>query len=100
MDFGPSIVSIDDIGAGCPDVRADCGYGYPIRVAGARRSRLLHRRWIGAHYLEYDVATLFLCIPLVQQRVLPRIEPEQKMLIAVGVDRRFLDNPDDAQTRH
>src|ERR1700730_3712462 len=90
MDLRPSVVGIDDVGAGRPRVRANGEYRNGIGVTRAGRFRFLHRSGVGTHDLEDDVPALFLLIPLVQQLVLARIELEQKMLIAVIVSIGFL----------
>src|SRR5712691_12626367 len=90
MDLRPPVVGIDDVGAGCLHVLAHCWYAYGIRVTRAGRLRFLLRSGIGTHYLEHDVPTLFLLIPFIQQLVLTRIQLQEKMLIAVFVDIRFL----------
>src|SRR6267378_95641 len=96
MDFSPPVVGIDDVGAGRPRVRAYGEYRNGIRITRARRLRFLHRSGVGTHYLEHDVPALFLLIPFVEQLVLARIQLQEKMLIAVLVDIRFLNHSSNA----
>jgi len=79
--------------AGCPDVCAYSGNRNSIGVANACRFRFLHRNRVHAYDFDYEIPILFLSIPLVHQGVLPGIELEQKVLVAIIVGGRFLDYP-------
>src|SRR6266404_2973888 len=96
MDLRPSVMRIDDVGAGRLHVLAHYWYAYGIRVTRAGRLRFLLRSGVRTHYLEHDVPALFPLIPFVQQLVLTGIQLQEKMLIAVFVDIRFLNHSGNA----
>src|SRR6267378_4340440 len=98
MDFSPPVVGIDNVGASRRHVLPHRWYAYGVSVTRARRLRFLLHSGIGTHHLEHDVPALFLLIAFVQQLVLTRIQLQEKMLIAVFVDIRFLNHSSNAYT--
>ena len=99
VDFRPSVVRVNDIGAGCLYVCADGRYGNPVRVAFAGFFRLRQRDGIGTHDLDYKIPVLLLAVRLVHQGILPGIQLDQKVLIAISVGSRFLNDASDRYAR-